>query len=271
MGADSGLSGDIIDSHVHLQLDGWPQMGVDPHPLSAYVSQPASHRVKRFAVLAMAPAGDLDQTKRMNDAVIASGAVDPRAYAMCSVHPHDGDLAITELERVHQAGARGIKLHPNTQGFDVGDPRVQRIVEHAGVLGMPVLFDSVAVNDPGQPEKFMMLAMQSPAAQIILAHAFGPKYTSAVMFAVLGRYPSFSRNVWLELSALACMFAGSPFTEHIAWIMRNHGLDRVLWGSDYPLYDLAEALRALDSYGFEPSEQRLLTHDNAVGLFGLTD
>lgn len=263
------MGDDFIDAHVHLQLDGWPQMGVSPHPLSAYLSQPHSDRVERFGVLAMAPPGDLDETRRMNDAVLATTAAEPRAYAMCSVHPHDGDPVLAELERVQEAGARGIKLHPNTQGFDVGDPRVRVVVERAGALGLPVLFDSVAVSDPGQPEKFMVLAMRCSASQIILAHSFGPKYASAVMFAVLGRYPSFSRNVWLELSGLGCMFAGSPFTDQIAWVMRNHGLDRVLWGSDYPLYDLDEALAALDTYGFGAAERRLLTHENAAGLFRL--
>ncbi len=48
---------------------------------------------------------------------------------MCSVHPYDGDAALDELERVETAGgARGVKLHPNTQDFDVADERVAAVV-----------------------------------------------------------------------------------------------------------------------------------------------
>lgn len=265
-----GRMGDqVVDTHVHLQLDGWPQMGVAPHPLPAYLDQSAHHDVGRFGVLAMAPRGDLERMRRMNDAVLAVGHADPRSYAMCSVHPHDGTPALAELERVRDAGARGIKLHPNSQGFDVGEPAVRGVVERAGELDLPVLFDSVAVSDPGQPEKFMVLATQCPGTQIVLAHSFGPKYASAVMFSVLGRYPSYTRNVWLELSGLVCMFAGSPFAEQIAWVMRNHGMDRVLWGSDFPLFGVGEALAALEGYGFDVYERRLVTRDNAIGLFRL--
>ena len=69
------------------------------------------------------------------------------------------------------------------------------MVARAGELGLPVLVDSVSADDPGQPEKFMMLAIECPTTQIVLAHSFGPKFAAATMFAVLARYPSFSRNV----------------------------------------------------------------------------
>src|SRR5207342_2918337 len=56
-------------------------------------------------------------------------AGDPRAYPMGSVHPADGEDALTEIDRVAEAGARGLKLHPHTQAFDVAE-RLSRAVSH---------------------------------------------------------------------------------------------------------------------------------------------
>ena len=50
-----------------------------------------------------------------------------------------------------------MKLHPNTQDFDVADPAVVTVVAEATALGLPVLFDSgirsgadvIKAEDPG--------------------------------------------------------------------------------------------------------------------------
>ena len=114
-----------------------------------------------------------------------------------------------------------------------------------------------------------MLVLQCPQTQLLLAHSFGPKFAQAVMFAVLAKYPSFARNAWLELSAIAPMFAGGPFAEQIAWVCRNHGLDRVIWGSDYPLYTPDEAADAMCALGFDEAEQDQVMRANAEALFSL--
>jgi predicted TIM-barrel fold metal-dependent hydrolase len=62
----------------------------------------------------------MEQTRADNDAVIDLAASSAkRFYPVVSVHPADGKAALAELERVAKRGARQIKLHPNTQDFDV--------------------------------------------------------------------------------------------------------------------------------------------------------
>lgn len=259
----------IIDAHVHLQLSGWPSMIDGSHRPDQYATLIEDLSVEAYAVLVMAPRGDLDRCRAMNDAALAVATEDRRAFPLCSVHPADGAEALAEVDRVAAAGASGLKLHPNTQQFDVADDGVLEVVRRAGEHGMAVLFDSVALADPGQPEKFVQLSVAAPDTRIVLAHAFGPKFAQAVMFGVLARYPWAKRNVYLELSALAPMFAGSPFVEQISWLCRSHGLDRVLWGSDFPIYEPGEALSALDTYGFTPSERDQITAATAREVYRL--
>lgn len=147
---------------------------------------------------------------------------------------------------------------------------VLAVVKRADEHGLPVLFGSIAVDDSGQPEKFIVLAMKAPETNIVLAHSFGPTFAQAVMFSVMAKYPGAQRNVYLELSGITSMFASSPFTSHIAWLCRQHGLDRVLWGSDYPLVDPAESLEGLATFGFSEGEFEQITNSTAKDVYHLT-
>jgi uncharacterized protein len=259
----------VIDPHVHLQLGEQEPATGRSHRLADYREATADLDLAAYGVLVMAPAGDLDATRSLNDAVLGVRDDDASAYAMCSVHPTDGDEALAEIERVATRGAKGLKLHPNTQGFDVADPGVAAVVTRAGEHGLPVLFDTISVTDPGQPEKFLGLAVGCPGARIVLAHSFGPKFQMASLFSVLTRYPWFTRNAWLELSGVVALFGGSPYAEQLAWVCRNHGLDRVMWASDYPFYSPDESMAGLRGLGFGDAELDQVLSGTATELYGV--
>ena len=145
--------------------------------------------------------------------------------------------AIEELDRVAAAGAAWLKLHPNTQEFDVADPAVAPVVRKAAECGLPVLFDAYSPWDANQPGKFVNLAMAVPESRLILAHAHGPGFPQLLIYDILARYPWWGRNVWIDISATGPMLAGSPFADQFAWVLRKIGVDRVIFGSDYPVDD----------------------------------
>lgn len=261
----------VIDPHVHLALDERMAVGDRPQGVEDYLRATDGMELKKSGVLVMAPARDLDRTRRQNDLVLDLSSSDQRFFAMCSVHPADGDAALAEIDRVAEAGARGIKLHPNTQSFDVADDAVLRVVAHAGERGLPVLFDAYSPFDPAQPGKFVTLALSCPRTAIILAHMHFMDFSKLLVYEVLARYPHFARNVWFDMSATAKLFADSPYREQFGWVSRTVGVDRLLWASDFPMDDPAESLRSLSVYGFDEAETCQITHDNAVRLFGLDD
>lgn len=118
---------------------------------------------------------------------------------MCSEHPSDGDQALAEVERVAATGAKGLKLHPNTQGFDVADDEIRATVQLAGDL-----------------------------AQIILAHMHHTRFLDLLVYDVMAKYPWWTRNVWFDMSVAAAAFAGSPYQDQFAWVCRKLGTDRLL-------------------------------------------
>ena len=263
-------SGPVIDAHAHLQLDEQMQMSGQLHQVDDYLRVAANIDLRAIGVLVMAPPDDLDRTRKQNDLVLKLSATGSGPwYAMCSVHPYDGDAALGELERVAAAGARGVKLHPNTQDFDVADKRVAAVVAKAGELNLPILFDAYSPFDANQPGKIVRLAMVARQSKIILAHMHGPRLLELLVYENLPRYPWWPANVWHDLSWAAATWAGSPYGEQFSWVCRRVGIERVLFGSDYPLGHPVEALTALDSLGFSNEEIASIAHDNAASLFRL--
>jgi hypothetical protein len=257
----------IIDAHTHPMLDQESQIVAVPHPPEAYRALVKDSQVCRAAAITIAQRGNPDKARARNDAVIKLAEdSDHFFFAVCSVHPADGLAALREVDRVADAGAAWLKLHPNTQRFDVADPAVTTVVRRATECGMPVLFDAYSPWDTNQPGKFVNLATALPESRLILAHAHGPGFPQLLIYDVFARYPEWRRNVWIDISVTAAMLAGSPFAEQFAWVLRKVGVDRVVFGSDYPLDDPLIAVRAVEELGFTDEEQAAILYENANAL-----
>jgi predicted TIM-barrel fold metal-dependent hydrolase len=248
-------------------LDPEGQIVTTPHPPEAYRALVSGSRVRRAAALTIARRGELDRTRARNDAVIKlardSGGF---FFPACSVHPADGAAAIEEIDRLAAAGTSWLKLHPNTQDFDVADPAVAAVVRRASEHQLPVLFDGYSPWDSNQPGKFVNLATAMPEARLILAHAHGPGFPQLLFYEILGRYPEWRRNVWIDISVTGLMLAGGPFADQFTWVLRKVGVDRVVFGSDYPVDDPVAAIAAVAELGFDDAEQAAILHDNAAAL-----
>jgi uncharacterized protein len=259
--------GPIIDAHTHPMLDSNESIVVDPHPPENYRSLVGGSQVIHAAALTIAWPNDLDRMRARNDRLLQleedSGGF---FYPVCSVHPADGGAALEEIDRVAARGAAWLKLHPNNQQFDVADPAIADVVRKATEQGLPVLFDAYSPWDADQPGKFVNLAMAVPDARLILAHAHGPGFPQLLVYDIFGRYPGWQRNVWIDISITGLLLAGGPLAEQFTWVLRKVGIDRVIFGSDYPIDDPLTAARAVVELGFNDAEQAAILHDNAASL-----
>lgn len=248
-------------------LDPEGQIVAEPHPPEAYRALVDGSQITRAAAITIAHRGELSRTRARNDALLRLARDSGRFFfPVCSVHPADGQDALEEVDRVAAAGAAWLKLHPNTQDFDVADPAVEKVVARATERRLPVLFDAYSPWDANQPGKFVNLAMAVPESRLILAHAHGPGFPQLLVYDIVGRYPWWGRNVWIDISVTGALLAGGPFAEQLAWVLRKVGVDRVIFGSDYPVDDPLAALRAVDGLGFTDEEQAAILHDNAGAL-----
>src|SRR5262249_29706429 len=121
--ASAGAQVKVFDSHVHLH-HGEESLRQYQDQLNAASISVAGLGAMWFGGPNQAPAGEIDQTRTHNDAQLALAARHPGLMPIATVHPYDGQAAITELERVAALGFKVLKLHPHTQKFDFADPRV---------------------------------------------------------------------------------------------------------------------------------------------------
>ncbi len=251
-------------------LGNEPILGERPHGVSDYLREVRNLNVRHVGAIVIAPRSDLNETRKMNDTLLKlCNESKGRFFPVCSVHPLDGSAALQEIDRIARLGARALKLHPNTQNFDVSNPLVEQVVREASKNGLPVLFDAWSPFDADQPGKFVKLAMQVPEAKLILAHAHGSRFPDLLVYEILARYPWWRRNVWIDLSATASLFSGGPFAVQLAWVLRKVGIDRLLFGSDYPLDNPRGSVQAVIKLGFKKEELAKIFHENATKLLRL--
>ena len=133
---------------------------------------------------------------------------------------------------------------------------------------MAVLFDSFNPLDANELGKLMMLSLQQPRTNFIFAHMGFTQFRDTLTLSTLKKL-GMGGNVWLDISAIGTAYAGSPVQPEFVWTLRQHGMDHVLMGSDWPVDTPATAIAAVRALGLTTDEERLVLHDNAAKLLGL--
>ncbi len=192
-----------------------------------------------------------------------AGLASDRLVPFGAMHP---DFAEPEAEiaRMASLGIRGIKLHPEFQDFDPGEARMDRVYRAAAEHGLIILFH--AGEDPnyetvrGVPTTFKRVLAEHPDLTVILAHLGGYRVWDEVAEHLLGE------RVYLDTAYTL----GHLPAEDVAEIMRGHGVDRILFGSDGPWTDAGAELAELTQIGLTSDELEAVLWRNSAELLGLS-
>jgi predicted TIM-barrel fold metal-dependent hydrolase len=104
-----------------------------------------------------------------NDAAIAAASSsDARLVPFCRLDPHDSPLV--EAERCLARGARGIKLHPRAEAFDLDHPALESVFALADERRLPVLCHA-GRGIPALGRHAVEACERFPGMRLILAHA----------------------------------------------------------------------------------------------------
>lgn len=104
-----------------------------------------------------------------NDTVLAEAEqTGGRLIPFCRLDPNDSPLA--ETRRCLAAGARGIKLHPRAEGFNLDHPALQDVFALADEEHLPVLCHA-GRGIPALGRHSLEVCARHPNLRLILAHA----------------------------------------------------------------------------------------------------
>lgn len=164
-----------------------------------------------------------------------------------------------ELRRMDELGLKGVKFHPDFQNFDIDDPAMMKLYEAIGPDRVMLFHTGDKTSEKSAPERLAKVLDTFPELRIIAAHFGGYSMWERAIKSLVGR------NVWLDTSS-AIPFLGS---EAAARIVKMHGADRILWGSDYPAVQPGSAAAHLRSLGLADAELEKIFYRNAETLLGV--
>ncbi len=203
------------------------------------------------------------QQRNVND-FAAEMNKDQRVVAFGSVHP-DAPDALEELDRIKSLGLKGIKLHPEYQGFFVDDEKMKQIYKKTSQLGLITLFH--AGHDYGYNEPFHCMpdrlerALKWFDAPVVAAHWGGAGCGKQVIEHLCGK------DIWFDLS-----FGYGNMPKSFAQeILDKHTPDRLLFGSDMPWHRPSWEMRLIETLDLGEEDKEKIYYRNAVKLLGINE
>jgi predicted TIM-barrel fold metal-dependent hydrolase len=188
--------------------------------------------------------------------------------------------------RVSQ-GARGVKLHPGMFSFFPDDDRMWPMYRKCQELGLPVLADSgpwphshvlttyplfyqvpPAHVDYAEPKNFARVLEAFPKLTLILAHLGSAWWDERVELA--RAYP----NVCFDTSQGFSAPDRIPVVPHrglaeedVVRIFRKIGVDRIMFGTDFPAIAPQPQLEQILRLPFKDEEKRMILSENVRRLY----
>lgn len=196
-----------------------------------------------------------------------------------TVHPENENYKEL-LNQAYNLGIKGIKLHPYYQNTPADDERYIRILEHTESLGMITIYHAgLDVGFEGKsmasPAQFYNLYMKVKPKKLVLAHMGGWRMWDEVEEKLCGLPVYFDTS--FTLGKMRPFNPGSRTDvdcnrisdEQFVRIVKKHGADKILFGSDSPWSNQKEALSELENIGLLPEELSLIKGENAEKLLKL--
>ena len=188
-----------------------------------------------------------------------------------TLHPDLEDMrgAVNEIIAY---GLHGVKLHPDMQKFNIDDRGAYPIYELCTEHELPILMH---MGDPrfdfSHPDRLYRVLKDFPDLTVVGAHMGG----WANWDYACDRLSGFEHLFVDTSSSLATEgkeygiepHVTSLSAEHATTLIRAWGADKVLYGTDYPMWPQDDDLDAFFALGLSEQENRMILSENAKRVF----
>lgn len=196
--------------------------------------------------------------------IVSEVLKDPtRLAGACAVNPKK-DWARREIKRCAFLGVKVLKLHLLASGMDLRKASdyelVKSTIRNAELKNFTIIIHAnyPQQSRPGEIEKLKQLIEEFPKTRWIIGHLFGREFESLLSL----NHP----NYFVEISIVPVWMRTKEQKEKLVRVMREVGIDKFVFGSDWPVIHPAELLKALNSLPLEKAERDAILYENAVKL-----
>ncbi|MBR5338436.1 MAG: amidohydrolase family protein [Lachnospiraceae bacterium] len=188
-----------------------------------------------------------------------------RLIAFGGVHP-DSPTLKEDIKGIRRMGMKGIKLHPDYQQIDIDDPRNIRVMDYASEEGLITVVHAgldmaFARHVHCTPPMVVNVLKEISPERLVLAHMGGLYYFDEVEELLV------DRDVYFDTA----YFIGKTNPRQITRIMREHGMDKILFATDSPWGDQTQNVNLMDTFELTPEELEKVFYKNAVKLLDMPE
>lgn len=199
------------------------------------------------------------QTVSINDFIKNECNLHPEFLGFGTLHPDFDDIE-NETQRIIDLGLHGIKLHPDFQKFNIDDRKAYKIYECAEGR-LPLL---IHMGDDryeySRPFRLARVMSDFPKLKVIAAHFGGYKSWDEAVNCLLG-----IENVIFDSSSTL----GFNDIDYCKKLVSRFDLDRLMFGTDFPMWDQKEELDRFLSLGLTYEQNKKILSKNFKRYFNL--
>lgn len=175
-----------------------------------------------------------------------------------TIHPDVEDVEV-EVSRIINLGLKGIKLHPDFQDFNIDDESVMKIYR-AAEGKLPILIHMGDENrTSSRPKRLAKVLDMFKGLVVIAAHLGGYSMWDESMDCLVGR------DVYFDTSSSLAFVDKNKVKD----IISKHGAQRILFGTDYPMWTHKEELERFNKLELDDNEKEMILYSNACKLFNI--
>lgn len=258
----------IIDSHCHIYPDKIAQKAsastsdfykmpsLFDGKISTLLERGGDAGIDHFIVQSVATTPR--QVSGINNFIAKAVAdSDGRFTGLGTLHPDSTNIE-QEVDEIISLGLKGVKLHPDIQAVAIDDPRMHKIYD-ACRKRLPILMHTGDHRfDFSNPNRMLPILEKYPDLIVVGAH-FGGWSVWDEATKMLSRF----ENFFVDCSS--SLYAMTP--ERARELIFAYGTDRVLFGTDYPMWEIKTEIERFMAIDLTEKEREDILYNNASRLF----
>ncbi len=202
----------------------------------------------------------VEQVASINDFISKQCSLHPEFIGLGAYHEDVEDVEAL-LDHMQELGLIGIKIHPDFQKVALDDPRLMELYAQMEERGMVLLVHMGDYRyDFSAPERLVRVLERFDRLKVDAAH-FGGYTVWEHAFDLLR-----GSNAYFDTSS--SLPALEP--QHALEMIRGYGVDKMMFGVDFPMWGHSAELARLLSLGLDDDELDMILHSNCERLYGLS-
>ncbi|HHZ05423.1 MAG TPA: amidohydrolase family protein [Clostridiales bacterium] len=257
---------EIMDFHAHIYPDKIASKavrsvgrfyGLEMNELGtaeALVENGRKAGVSRFLVhsVATVPA----QVQNINNFIADECKAHTELTGFGTMHA-EMDNPLEEIQRIEGLGLKGVKIHPDTQHFNIDDPKMMEIYDL--IRGrLPIVIHCGDYRySYSHPKRLAAVLCNFPDLTVVAAHFGGWSVWDLALEYLEDKVQG--TRCFLDTSS-STAFLGKRRTLEL---IKAYGTDRILFGTDFPMWSAKSELQRVMSLNLSPSEYEQIFIGNA--------